>query len=114
MWIHTQKKIRGITTRNKVLLRQIKQEGIPEVDYDNEELTNQLILDYQQANVVPMKYWSYQELITRLEELYNITHILYTKYPGYYRQEYSNSGEYWDIVDEIQDIAQSYYADIYE
>lgn len=99
---------------NKKLLRQIKQEGIGNIDYDNEVLENALIYDYNMSNGIPLKYWSYEELKTRYEELVNTAYKLSVLFPEYYRNEwYYNNSEQWDILDEMQNIAQSYNIDIY-
>ena len=95
---------------NKKLLRQIKQEGFHEFDYDNELLTSQLVADYNQAHEIPLELWDNNTLFTRLAELQQLSYKLATLFPGYYRQEwYGCNGEYYDILDEIDDRYGSYY-----
>ena len=95
---------------NKKLLRQIKHEGHNTLDYDNEILTRSLVPNY----TIPLWQRSYEELKTRLEEIVYQNYKLYTLYPEYYKQElYGANGEYWDIYDEMENIAQMYGIDIY-
>lgn len=96
--------------RNRKLLRLLKQEGHNTPDYDNEILTRALIPDY----TIPLSLWSYEELKTRLEEIMYQNYKLYILFPDYYKQErYSTNNEYWDIYDEMENIAQMYGIDIY-
>lgn len=99
---------------NKKLLRQIKQEGINVIDYDNELLTNNLIDDYKLSNIVPLKYWTDNELQTRLQELVHISYKLSILFPEYYRQEFCGyNGECYDIQDEIEARWYEKYQDYY-
>ena len=95
---------------DKKLLRHIKHEGSNYIEYDNDVLTNSLLPDY----TMPLSLWSYEELKTRLEEIMYQNYKLYTLFPDYYKQErYGTNGEYWDIYDEMENIAQMYGIDIY-
>ena len=95
---------------NKKLLRQIKQEGFHVPDYNNDILTNHLIADYTKAHEIPLELWTNNQMFTRLEELYHTTLKLSILFPEYYREEwYGHSGEYYDIMDEIDNRYNSYY-----
>lgn len=95
---------------NKALLRHIKHEGSNYVEYDNDVLTNSLLPDY----TTPLSLWSYEELKTRYEELIHINWKVYEMYPEYYEHQYYGAdGERWDILDEMENIAQMYGIDIY-
>lgn len=95
---------------DKKLLRKIKQEGFSELDYENEVLTNALVADYTKAHEIPLELWENNDLFTRLCELQQLTLKLSVLFPEYYREEwYGQSGEYYDILDEIDNRYDSYY-----
>ena len=94
---------------DKKLLRQIKQEGINVIDYDNELVTNALVADYNKSHEIPLDLLENNDLFTRLQELQHLAIKLNTLFPEYYRDEYYGySGEYYDILDEIDDRYDSY------
>lgn len=96
--------------QDRKLLRHLKQEGHNSINWDNEILTRNLVPDH----TIPLREWSYEELKTRLEEIMYQNYKLYTLFPDYYKQEcYGADGEYWDIYDEMENIAQMYGIDIY-
>ena len=95
---------------NKKLLRQLKHQGFHEIDYDNEVLTNAMVADYNKAHEIPLELWTNNQIFTRLEELTHLAIKLSVLFPDYYRNEYYGwSGEYYDILDEIDDRYDSYY-----
>ena len=89
---------------NKKLLRQIKQEGIPEV-FQEGKIHSDIIYEYLSNKSYPnVEEMSDSELETYLDELYDWNwRILPSISPDFSKQYYwTFGGEFYDIVDEIE------------
>jgi hypothetical protein len=91
---------------NKSLLRKIKQEcfiGNPSVlEVDELEFEEFLNKEYKEANTKPYNEWTINELYTRQEEITQLTYKISVLFPIYYKEEYwMYGGEYYDIMDEL-------------
>lgn len=95
---------------NKKLLRKIKHEGFNTISYYDELVDNSLVADYTKAHEIPIELWENNMLFTRLQELQHLTLKLSVLFTEYYREEwYGYPGEYYDILDEIDNRYDSYY-----